>query len=373
MSKIFRCLDCGKDFRFMYNEIKVDFENVDVEEYQKMIDEYTLGLNFPSEINICYECLQNINTNKNKSTQINSIDTVPIEYIHEFNERYSENENELKNMTEEEEKKKINELNQLKEIVGKNESEVNLLLKELENIEETETKFCNDFRDLESKLYFIEKELSKTNNLKLDYENKIKNFASNNIFTELFQISVNDKYASINECKFCDPYTSNNYDGINAGWGYIILLTKLLAIRYMFKSKKYDLIPEGNFSKIINITSKYEYELGISDISRTKDKFNTAMYSYLDYLDEFLKFLTEKKIIKDVKEDAYPKIKGNTINNKSIQIESKDNLENWYQCMKYLLTILKFLICQVLNDENEAYKKVINNTEVTNNKNSNQQ
>ena len=41
--------------------------------------------------------------------------------------------------------------------------------------------------------------------------------------------------------------------------------------------------------------------------------------------------------------------------------------------MKYLLTILKFLICQVLNDENEAYKKVINNTEVTNNKNSTQQ
>ena len=137
------------------------------------------------------------------------------------------------------------------------------------------------------KIYSVEKDLSISNDIKLDYENKIKSFSNTNIFSELFQISFNDKFGIINGCKFCDPNISNNSDSINGGWGYIVLLTKLLSIKYNFESKKYDLIPGGNFSKIIEKEGNTEYELIITDV-KIKDKFNKAMTVYLEYLDEFI-------------------------------------------------------------------------------------
>ena len=375
MSKIYRCIDCGKEYKFDFSEINHDEENVESESFQQKISDYINILNFPSESNICYECLRNIKNFREstiKSNKKKDLENLSKQYINELNEKYKKDENILKNLTEEEEQKQLKELNDIKNKVEQNESELNLLLKELENIEQKETEFCSEFRDLEIKLYFAEKDISKANDIKLDYENKIRNFSNNNIFSELFQISFGDKYGCINGCKFCDPYISNNYDSINGGWGYIILLTKLLAVKYMFESCKYDLIPEGNFSKIMNKDTKDEYEIGISDINRTKDKFNRAMDAYLDYLNEFLNYLIKNGKIEIVNEDICPKINGKKINNKSILIENKDNLDNWYQCMKYLLTILKFLICQVLINENQSYKNIINNTTVkTNNPNTN--
>ena len=103
-----------------------------------------------------------------------------------------------------------------------------------------------------------------------------------------------------------------------------------------------------------------EYEIGISDINRTKDKFNRAMEAYLEYLNEFLIYLRDQGKIIITSDDICPKINKNKINDKSIQIDTgKESLENWYLSMKYLLSILKFLICQVLNDENQSYKENI--------------
>ena len=361
MSEIFRCIDCGKDFRFFYPEINVDCESVDVDQYQQMIDDYTKGINFPKEINICFDCLQNIKTEENlsmDSNQNNNTDNSITQTISQINKKYSEDEKDLKKITEKDEIITPNELKELSKKVEKNESELISLLKELENIEKEETYFCNLFRDLEIKLNFAEKDLSKATGLKSDYQKKIKNLTKNNIFSGLFQISFNDKFGTINECKFCDPYISSNYDGINAGWGYIVLLTKLLSVKYGFESAKYILIPEGNFSKIKNKNGTL-HEIGLSDINRTKDKFNNAMCAYLEYLKEFLDYLTKENKIDITKKNLCPNINGNLINDKSILIESKDNLENWYQAMKFLLTILKFLICQILSNENEFYKQII--------------
>ena len=375
MSKIYRCIDCGKEYKFDFSEINPDEENIESESFQQKISDYVKILNFPSESNICYECLRNIKNFRESTIKPNKkkdLENISKQYMNDLNEKYKKDENILKNLTEEEEQQQLKELNDIKNKVEQNESELNLLLKELENIEQKETEFCNEFRDLEIKLYFAEKDISKANDIKLDYENKIRNFSNNNIFSELFQISFGDKHGCINGCKFGDPYNSNNYDSINGGWGYIILLTKLLAVKYMFESCKYDLIPEGNFSKIMNKDTKDEYEIGISDINRTKDKFNRAMDAYLDYLNEFLNYLIKNGKIEIVNEDICPKINGKKINNKSILIENKDNIDNWYQSMKYLLTILKFLICQVLINENQSYKNIINNTGIkTNNANTN--
>lgn len=362
MSKIYRCIDCGKEYKLDFSEIKLPNEEGDSEQFQKEIIDYVKVLNFPLESNICKDCLNSI---KNLSDSIDTIkksdfQNISKQYIDELKEKFKKDEQDLKKINNEDVENELKKLEDIKQKVEKNETELNSLLKELENLETKETEFCDEFRDLETKLYFAEKELSKSNDLKLDYENKIQNFSNNNIFLELFQISFNDKFGSINGCKFCDPYASNNYDNINGGWGYIILLTKLLAVKYIFESSKYDLIPEGNFSKIKNKGTNEEYEIGLSDINRTKDKFNRAMKAYLEYLNEFLNYLTKNNKIEITNEDICPKINGNKINNKSIQIENgKENLDNWYQCMKSLLTILKFLICQVLNNENQAYKAII--------------
>ena len=66
----------------------------------------------------------------------------------------------------------------------------------------------------------------------------------------------------------------------------------------MFESPNYDLTPEGNFSKVKNKKINEEYEIGISDINRTKDKFNRGMEAYLQYLNEFVTFLITNKKIK---------------------------------------------------------------------------
>ena len=43
-----------------------------------------------------------------------------------------------------------------------------------------------------------------------------------------------------------------------------------------------------------------------------------------------------------------------------------ENLENWYQAMKNLLIILKFLIAQILLQESKAYKGTIETIDLIN-------
>ena len=368
MSKIYKCIDCGKEYTLNYSEKIPNKDKLKPEEYQKIINDFNKSVNFPTESNICIDCLDNVKLTKIQPSNTNNVNNaknttyISKQFLNDFNEKYSKDFQHLQQFSEKEEQNQLKELEELKIKVGQNESSLNSLLKDLENIEEKETQFCDEFRDLEIKLYFAEKDLSKSNDLKMDYENKIKTINDNNIFTELFQISFNEKYGVINGCKFNDPTSSSNYDSINAGWGYIVLLTKLLSIKFAFESSKYDLIPEGNFSKIKEKGQQKEHELGLSDMNRTKETFNNAMTHYLDYLSEFINYLITQGKIQNVNEDVCPKINGKQIKNKSIEIDnSKDKIDDWYQCMKYLLTILKFLICQVLTQENDNYKKTIDN------------
>ena len=238
-SKIYRCLDCGKEYYFDYTEINPDIDPSDEEKFNEVVTNYKSTLNFPDETNICLQCLKNVKIVKNVLNQNNqnkSEETLFQKYINELTEKYTKEQNNLKIYNESEELKQKEELNKLKSKVEEEENELNSLLKELENMENEETKFCDEFRDLEIKLYFAEMNKANYSELVDNYKNKINRINVNNIFSELFQISVNEKYPSINGCKFCDPFISNNYDSINGGWGYIILLTKLLTIKYMFDS-----------------------------------------------------------------------------------------------------------------------------------------
>ena len=371
MLKTFRCMDCGKDFTLDYSIDNIGIKETDSpEEKEKKISEFNKNfIIFAS--NICTKCLQPIVNSKDTANETKTFENKKVEetcnkYISNLKEKFSKEEQDLKKYTLEEEEKKKKELEEIKSIVEKNENHLKSLIKELENTEQKENNFCDDFRKLEMDIYEVEKELSKSNDIKLDYENKIKAFSNTNIFTELFQISFNGKFGRINGCSFFDPNQSSNWDNINGGWGYIILLTRLLSIKYNFDSIKYDLIPIGNYSKIVEKEKKVEYEIFLYDI-KLREKFNNAMSAYLEYLEEFINYLFKEGKIKVNNDDICPRITGNLINNKSIRMDNgKDKLEDWFQCMKYLLTILKFLILQVLIDENQAFKENIDDIDIIN-------
>jgi len=371
MLKTFRCMDCGKNFTLDYSIENIGLKETDSpEEKEKKISEFNKNfIIFAS--NICTKCLQPIVNSKDTANETKTFENKKVEetcnkYISNLKEKFSKEEQDLKKYTLEEEEKKKKELEEIKSIVEKNENHLKSLIKELENTEQKENNFCDDFRKLEMDIYEVEKELSKSNDIKLDYENKIKGFSNTNIFTELFQISFNGKFGRINGCSFLDPNQSSNWDNINGGWGYIILLTRLLSIKYNFDSIKYDLIPIGNYSKIVEKEKKVEYEIFLYDI-KLREKFNNAMSAYLEYLEEFINYLFKEGKIKVNNDDICPRITGNLINNKSIRIDNgKDKLEDWFQCMKYLLTILKFLILQVLIDENQAFKENIDDIDIIN-------
>ena len=371
MLKTFRCMDCGKNFTLDYSIENIGLKETDSpEEKEKKISEFNKNfIIFAS--NICTKCLQPIVNSKDTANETKTFENKKVEetcnkYISNLKEKFSKEEQDLKKYTLEEEEKKKKELEEIKSIVEKNENHLKSLIKELENTEQKENNFCDDFRKLEMDIFEVEKELSKSNDIKLDYENKIKGFSNTNIFTELFQISFNGKFGRINGCSFLDPNQSSNWDNINGGWGYIILLTRLLSIKYNFDSIKYDLIPIGNYSKIVEKEKKVEYEIFLYDI-KLREKFNNAMSAYLEYLEEFINYLFKEGKIKVNNDDICPRITGNLINNKSIRIDNgKDKLEDWFQCMKYLLTILKFLILQVLIDENQAFKENIDDIDIIN-------
>ena len=199
-SKIFRCIDCGKEYYFDYTDILPDIDPTDEINFNKKVTNYISTLNFPDETNICLQCLKNVQTIKSNSNQKNANKSeIPLtkKYIDELNEKF-EKEQDLETYNEKEEKNQEEELKKLKNKIQEDENKLNSLLKELEKMEEEETKFCDEFRDVEIKLYFAEMNKANYSELIDYYKNKINKINANNIFTELFQISFNEKYPLMN-------------------------------------------------------------------------------------------------------------------------------------------------------------------------------
>jgi len=373
MNKVYRCVDCLKEFSFDYSDLKLnlDTDNPDSEENLEIIKNYSKNVNFMMEMNICKDCLKFINTSSNSSMDSQreaniNIKKVCQERIEQLkNQKLSDDE--FKDYTEENEKITQEKLELLKNELNNNENKLQSLLNNLEEVEKKADKFWSEFKTLEKNIYSVEKNLSQSIDVNLDYQNKIKNFAGSNIFTDLFEISINDRFGIINGCSFNDPLNYSHFDNINAGWGYIAFLTKLIAIKYQIELPNYELIPLGNFSVIkAKINNKVEqFELFLTDKQNSKIAFNAAMGIYLDYLNEILKYLNNQQILEKKMMEMCPKINGDKINDISIKIEN-EKLENWYQGMKNLLIILKFLISQILSQENKAYKGTIDTVELIN-------
>ena len=373
MNKVYRCVDCLKEFYFDYSDLPIEFDlqNPDSEENLEKIKNYNRNVNFQVEINICQDCLKFIRENSTTSmdnrreANIN-VKKVCQERIEELKNK-KESEEEFKDYSEEKEKELKEKLEQMKKEVNENEDKLHNLLTNLESTEKKEDEFWKEYKNLEKDIFSIERNLSQSNDAILDYKNKIKSFEGNNIFSDLFEISINEKFGIINGCSFNDPLNYSHFDNINAGWGYIAFLTKLILIKYKIEVVNYDLIPLGNFSVIrIKINNRLEqFGLYLTDKQNSKNMFNVAMFRYLEYLNAIMKYLYENKILEEKKMEMCPKIEGDKINGRSIKIDS-EHLDNWYQAMKNLLIILKFLMAQILSQENKAFKNTIDTVELIN-------
>ena len=373
MNKVFRCYDCLKEFQFDYSALQIEFDklNPDSEENLELIKSKSRSLDFHMEINICHNCLQNIKKSSNftadiKKEEDSNLEKVCKERIEELKNK-KELEDEFKEYTEENEKIIKEKLEKMKNEITINENKLQKLLVDFEETEKKEEKFWKEYKNLEKNTFKVDRDLSQNADINLNYSNKIKKFAGSNIFTDLFDISVNEEFGKINGCSFNDPSNYTHLDNINAGWGYIAFLTKLIAIKYKVVLNNYDLIPLGNFSAIkVKINNKFEqYDLYLTEKQNSKITFSIAMIKYLEYLNELLNYLFQQNIFEQRAMEICPKIEGDKINGVSIKMEN-ENLENWYQAMKNLLIILKFLIAQILLQESKAYKGTIETIDLIN-------
>ena len=374
------CFDCGKNFILDYTDIlslkkEINTENL-TEEYFENIDKEN-GMNIKK--NICFECLEEINNKKNAENTENEKDLDLIyndlvkslktlldsdKQLNETIEQYKKNNNEenLTNIENSLNEKLRNEketletkLKSIEQEINDEQNKYNNYLNQLSYLSQTEKNYWLKFHKIENYIYSIEKEKNYIKNIANIYEKEIKNFSNSNIISDLFQISFSDKYGTINGCRLVEV-KENNYDEINAAFGYIILLTKILSIKFNFESENFDIEVQGNYSKIFDKKNKNYYDVSISNLSRTLNNFNESLEYFLKYFYEFDCFLREKKIVVDG-EFKY-KIEGDKINDKSIKYE-QNKWDEWCQCVKWLLTILKYYVTLVLEAENKSYKNIL--------------
>jgi len=307
----------------------------------------------------------NIDLSKEKDLLTDALENLMTEIeSKEFIEVINYSDEELTN--KEEAVRQQLEMSKLKEKTC--EEELKKLTEELRALSEEENNYWDEFNNLERNFYLYEKSKTFTKNRINLYEKEIKNFSNTNIFTDLFNISFADKYGTINGSRM-GALSGNNvlYDEINSGWGYIIFLTTIISRKFNYDFKKYDLIPMGNYSKILNKSSKAIYELTLSNNLKIMERFNEAMLIYLDNIKELNEYLLAHNYICIKSGDFNYKIINDSINNYSIKFD-QNNPENWSQCMKYLLTILKFYIYHALKKEDDEYKEVLEKSSIINGK-----
>lgn len=413
--RIYQCEQCKHKFKFDYtNVLGPTWKTLDEAEADSKVEEYEKNSTFSKDnIKLCLKCLEKhkekkeeeknkydlvLQQNRNdkdyqkfREELEGKLDMKPgyarialsdVKYEIEKEEEKNTPEQEKTPETEKDEQKKLQEekeklekeenelkqkLEQLIKETSEKENQLDNLVKELEKANKDEKEFWKDFNSFEKNILELEKEKNIIQTQNTTLEKSIKKLSTSNIFGDLFQISFSDKVGIINYCRMA--YSgSQGYDELNAGWGYIALLTKILAFKFGFESKKIRLKEIGNYTKVEVISNGIgkSYWLSVSENSRSIESFNLGMKFYLEYFNEFFTFLTKNRIISLNKpNDPHFKIANDSINDKSIIFE-QSKAEEWNQCIKYLLTFLKYLITQVLKAEDDSFNTILEKTAILN-------
>jgi hypothetical protein len=374
MSQIIRCLDCTNEVEILYDGIQDYLKTNTEESVYKKIKEVEEMTNFNLKKNICLNCLECLIkereiTNNNLATEISilktSLDSVQNDIeSREYNDISNLN---IEDLEKDEQNIKL-KLESLKEKDNNLQQELDSLLNELSSLHTEEKNYWNVFNQIEDTILKHEKNKNFILSKYKTYENDIKQFSNASLIDSLFNISCSDKYGVINGARLGFDSTIL-LDEINAGMGYIIYLTSIVAIKFNFEFSKHELIPMGNYSKIVNKKTGLSFEFNTTGISKVStDKFNEALVMYLEALKEMNDFLlTNGKVSQKTSEgELNIKLGIEDINGYSIKYDSMKG-ENWSQAMKYLLILLKSYIYFILKKEDDDYKDILEKAKIMSN------
>lgn len=316
--------------------------------------------------NICVNCLYELikereNYNNEVIKDIEAYKAAYESIQKEFNNKENEELSKLniEDLKNEEEKliKNLQEL-ELKEIAAQNE--LDFQANQLSNHYKLEQAYWDIFNQLEDHSYKLEKNKQYTMNRNKIYENEIKQFSSYNILNSLFNISSDNDYGKINGARLGCPTNSLIPDEVNAALGYVVYLTAIIAKKCNYEFKKYELIPMGNYSKILKKDQNCVYELNFTNSSSNFiDKLNDALEAYLEAFKELHDYINNENSLNLTKltklDDGF-----------NIKLNIKEP-EKWNGSMKNLLIILKSYILNCLKKEEIEYEEVNKNINILTN------
>jgi hypothetical protein len=326
--------------------------------------------------NVCLNCLKSIidereNTNNAIINDINCLKNAKNNLNSDMLAREVE---EINNLNEEDliqQEIKLNkEINDLIVEDEKTRLEVESHLKELSDLHKEEQNCWDVFGKIEEVTLKFERNKQFVMNKYRYYESEIKQFSNMSLIDSIFSITCYDKYGVINGARLGFG-SSIIFDEINAGLGYIVFLTSIIAKKFSYEFKNYELIPMGNYSKILKKKTGYTvYELNTSGTSKlSTEKFNEALVNLLDAikeLDDYLILYGKISTYNYDEGDINIKIGNGEINGYSIKYDY-NHPENWSQCMKLLLILLKNYIYNALKKEDEEYKSILDKAKILTN------
>lgn len=325
--------------------------------------------------NVCLNCLKLLidereNTNNAIINDINCLKTALKNLNSDMEAKEVE---EINNLNEEDLIQQEIQLNkQLQDLLQEEERsklEVESYLNELSDLHKEEQNCWDVFGRIEEATLKFEKNKQFVMNKYRYYESEIKQFSNMSLIDSIFSITCYDKYGVINGARLGFG-SSIIYDEINAGLGYIVFLVSIVAKKFNYEFKNYELVPMGNYSKIISKKKNSALELNTSGTSKfSTEKFNEALVNFLDAVKELDDYLVlNGKISTYNYEDGDINIKiGNAeINGYSIKYDY-NHQENWSQCMKLLLILLKNYIYNALKKEDDEYKQILDKAKILTN------
>lgn len=327
--------------------------------------------NFNFKKNICLNCLESLikereNSNINLNDEMIKLKESLLNLSNEFDLKEY---NQYKDISEfsliDEERNLILEISKLKQEEKQTNNELNNLLLELSKLYKEEKNYWNIYNQIEDLSLKHEKSKQLTINKYKIYESEIKQFSDSSLINWLFNITCFDKYGVINGARLGFG-SSIIADEINAGIGYIIFLISIIAKKYSYDFIKFELIPMGNYSKIINKKTGFQYDLHTAGVSKVSiEKFNDSLVMLLEALNELNEYLTNSNKInqKTPDGDLNIKISNDSINGYSIKYDY-NYPDNWSQCMKFMLILLKSYIYFVLKKEDDEYKDILDKAKI---------
>jgi len=161
---------------------------------------------------------------------------------------------------------------------------------------------------------------------------------------DVFHIWHSGHFGTI--CGFRLGYLSSqevDWIEINAAWGMTAMLLHLIAKELNYSFKEYKVVPRGSLSRMQHIKSEndqfelyYEREMNPLNVF-WRHRFDKAMGLFLGCLQQIIENIQS---IDNTFVSPY-KIKGDTINGISIQLQSDESY--WTRALKYMLTDIKYI------------------------------